>query len=933
MKKKGLLSMYYDWLNWRISAKVTSSIISVTVVSIALLVIVNYINNVSQMKKQIGDEIVTLGEQTLSREFEQVDAGVKILETLSKTPSLISAVSQANSERLDWTAQQIDSMDAAWKAEQSSIQQTVDGVSNNSLSSYLTDFIKSNPSEVEVFVTDVKGLNIAMTDRTSDFLQSDEEWWQSAYANGSGGIYIGEVEYDESSQTYAMNIGVPVWDEQTQAVIGVLRGTLDVSIMMDAIGSIMIGDGGFVTLIDRNGIILYSHNPALIMQPAPENIQQLLAEKGSGWVEGVDFDGEKSILVYSTLEGEKSDALGWHLIANHKMKEIYQFELQSLMVGFLAAFIAISVGTLITGLIINHSLATPLRIVTQMAKLLSSGDLLRNMDEVEKDKVRSRKDEIGEIGQTLDALIDYLQNMGKSANSIANNDLTITVVPKSNNDELGNAFYRMMNGLLKTVGDVSKSAGAVSSAAAQLTSASEQSGNATRQIATTIQQVAMGISQQTSAVTKTSSSVEQMNRAIDGVARGAQEQARAISKASQVTSRISTAIEQVASNAQVVTRDSAEAATHSRNGARTVQETIAGMEAIRHKVGLSATKVEEMGSRSEEIGTILETIEDIASQTNLLALNAAIEAARAGEQGKGFAVVADEVRKLAERSSLATKEIAALIKGIQKTVDEAVTAMKDSASEVEAGVSRANSAGDVLGNILTAVESVYKQAEDTGSAALKMGAAATELVEAVDAVSAVIEENTAATEEMAANSSELTQAIENIASVSEENSASVEEVSASTEEVSAQVEEVSASAASLMEMARKLELVVSQFKLNKESREESIKVIEICKSSHLVWVKRAADALSGAEKISPEELVSHKECGLGGWYYGRGETDFGSNEYFKQVEQPHKEFHRVLWEFVKVLNYDRPGAQKLYGQLSQLSGQIIKSLSDLQKTL
>ncbi|MFN8383511.1 MAG: methyl-accepting chemotaxis protein [Anaerolineales bacterium] len=347
-----------------------------------------------------------------------------------------------------------------------------------------------------------------------------------------------------------------------------------------------------------------------------------------------------------------------------------------------------------------------------------------------------------------------------------------------------------------------------------LTTSARSSEDATRQIATTIQQVAQGITQQTTGVTKTSSSVEQMNRAIEGVARGAQAQAAAINKASQVTSRISSAIEQVASNAQSVTRDSAEAASFSRDGAKTVQETISGMEAIRSKVGLSATKVEEMGVRSEEIGAIVETIEDIASQTNLLALNAAIEAARAGEQGKGFAVVADEVRKLAERSSLATKEIATLIKGIQKTVSEAVGAMQDSANEVEAGVARANSAGVVLNNILIAAESVYKQAEEAGSAAAKMSAAAAELVQSVDSVSAVIEENTAATEEMAANSSELTQSIENIASVSEENSASVEEVSASTEEVSAQVEEVSASATTLMELAQQLSQSISQFKVD-----------------------------------------------------------------------------------------------------------------------
>ncbi len=469
------------------------------------------------------------------------------------------------------------------------------------------------------------------------------------------------------------------------------------------------------------------------------------------------------------------------------------------------------------GIIISSSIANPLGMLTKMAKSLSVGDMVREASDAEKDKVRLRKDEIGDIGKAFDNLIDYMQNMGLAATAIADNDLTATVTPKSAKDELGNSFAKMIVGLRDAVGQVLESANAVSAASAQLASASEQSGDATRQIATTIQQVAMGITQQTTGVTKTSSSVEQMNRAIEGVAKGAQEQANAISKASQVTSRISAAIEQVASNAQSVTHDSAEAASYSRDGAKTVQETIAGMEAIRSKVGLSATKVEEMGIRSEEIGAIVETIEDIASQTNLLALNAAIEAARAGEQGKGFAVVADEVRKLAERSSLATKEIGALIKGIQKTVNEAVGAMKASATEVEAGVVRANSAGTVLGNILVAAESVYKQAEDAGTAAAKVSTAATELVEAVDAVSAVIEENTAATEEMAANSSELTQSIENIASVSEENSASVEEVSASTEEVSAQVEEVSASAASLMEMAQRLSQVVARFKLGTES--------------------------------------------------------------------------------------------------------------------
>jgi len=347
-----------------------------------------------------------------------------------------------------------------------------------------------------------------------------------------------------------------------------------------------------------------------------------------------------------------------------------------------------------------------------------------------------------------------------------------------------------------------------------LAASATASGEATSQIARTIQQVTAGTARQTEGITKTSSSMEQMNRAITGVARGAQEQAVAASKSSQVAARISQAIVRVTQNAQAVTRDSAEAARYSRDGAQAVEQTINGMEVIRGKVGISSKKVEDLGVRSQEIGAIVETIEDIASQTNLLALNAAIEAARAGEQGKGFAVVADEVRKLAERSSAATREIADLIKGIQSTVREAVSAMQESENEVKEGVRRARSSGEALNKILGAAESVFKQAEEAGEAATNVSGAAVELIESVDSVSAVIEENTAATEEMAGHSGELTQVIENIASVSKENGMAVEEVASSIEEVASQVKDVSTTAAAMTEMANNLQRIAVQFRLS-----------------------------------------------------------------------------------------------------------------------
>ena len=429
-----------------------------------------------------------------------------------------------------------------------------------------------------------------------------------------------------------------------------------------------------------------------------------------------------------------------------------------------------------------------LKNLTAGLEMLSQGNLTAQYaTQTEKLDIH-QQDEIGKLADAFNEMIIRLQESGQSFN------LTI-------------------ENLRNMIGQVAENAVNLGNAASQMASAAGQSGQITNQISNTIQQVAMGITQQTESIGRTASSVEQMSRAIEGVARGAQDQSIAVVKASNITSQITSAIQQVALNAQPSAQGAAQAAENARSGARTVQETISGMQSIKAKVDLSAAKVQEMGRRSDQIGAIVETIGDIASQTNLLALNAAIEAARAGEHGKGFAVVADEVRKLAERSSTATKEIGNLIKNIQQTVAEAVSAMNEGAKEVENGVARASQSDKALTSILSAAETVNQQVVEIARAAQNISASSNGLVSSMDSVAAVVEENTAATEEMTASSSEVTQAVEAIASVSEENSAAVEEVSASTEEMSARAEEVNNSAQSLSEMARALQQVVGQFKV------------------------------------------------------------------------------------------------------------------------
>ncbi|MCX6064889.1 MAG: methyl-accepting chemotaxis protein [Chloroflexi bacterium] len=531
----------------------------------------------------------------------------------------------------------------------------------------------------------------------------------------------------------------------------------------------------------------------------------------AGISEYVGYNGNIVLGVYRPIPTLGSGAV---LMLEQDLTEVQQAS-TNLRNSILLVALVSAVFVVGLAILFGRTLTNPLVLISEMINTLALGNLEQEAARDEIIKLNQRRDEYGLISLALDNLKKYLVFVAETAGQITRGDLTATVELRSEKDEIGESLRQMIVGLRQLIGGVKENAARLEIAANSLETTSVQAGTAAGQIATTIQQVALGINQQTEAVSKTATSANQMAHTISNVARGAQEQSVAVEKASNITTRISTAIQHVAASAQSSTEGASQAAGTARSGAKTVEETIQNMQSIRIKVGISAEKVQQMGQRSDQIGAIVETIADIASQTNLLALNAAIEAARAGEQGKGFAVVADEVRKLAERSSNATKEIGGLIKGIQNIVKDAVSAMNDGAKEVENGVIRANQSGEALRSILTAVEVVSHQVDEIASAARQINTSSNELVAAMDSVSNVVQENNHATKEMSNNSNIVAQAVESIASVSEENSAAVEEVSASTEEMSAQAEDVSASAQALTRLARALQETVTQFKLEK----------------------------------------------------------------------------------------------------------------------
>jgi len=319
------------------------------------------------------------------------------------------------------------------------------------------------------------------------------------------------------------------------------------------------------------------------------------------------------------------------------------------------------------------------------------------------------------LNKTLDAVVNPIEESGLVLSKLADGDLTIRMQGEYRGDHrlIKDNINKLADSLEKIINDVSEAVQAAASAASEISSSSEQ--------------MASGAQEQGSQTTEVAGSVEEMTKTI-----------------LETTKNTSVAAE-TAKNAGISAKE----------GGKVVKETIEGMNRIAEVVQKSAETVQALGKSSDQIGEIVQVIDDIADQTNLLALNAAIEAARAGEQGRGFAVVADEVRKLAERTTKATKEIAGMIKQIQRDTKGAVESMSKGTQEVENGKKLADKAGESLNEIIQGAEKV---------------------VDVITQVAATSEEQSSTSEQISKN-------IEMINNVTQESSAGIAEIAKASEDL------------------------------------------------------------------------------------------------------------------------------------------------------